>query len=485
MDAQISKSSSTIAVSGLFIDGRWTQGEPMPVINKYSGQTIGTVHTPNSALINLALDSAQRGGEIMSAMPTHRRCAILFRTAELLTQRKEDFARTISAESGKAIKLARAEVDRAATTFQLAGEEARRIHGETVALDALPAGEGYFGFWWRKPMGVVGAITPFNFPLNLAAHKVAPAIAAGNAVVLKPAEQTPLTAVKLIEVLLEANLPPQGIQLLQGPGETVGDAIVIDPRVSKISFTGSAAVGKIILSRAGIKKVTLELGNSSPVIVAPDADLDFVAKRCAVGAFAYSGQVCISVQRIYAQQNILGELTDRLASATKAISVGDPLNESTDVGPMISLSEAERVETWVNQAKSGGATILAGGSRDGAIYLPTLLGNTRPEMKVMANEIFGPVASIIASPDFDEALRQANATDYGLQAAVFTRDIDRVLHAIRKLNFGGVIVNDMPAFRADHMPYGGVKQSGLGREGLRFAIEEMTDIQMVAIRKSN
>jgi acyl-CoA reductase-like NAD-dependent aldehyde dehydrogenase len=296
---------------------------------------------------------------------------------------------------------------------------------------------------------------------------------------------TPLTAVKLVEVLLEANLPPQAIQLLQGPGETVGDAIVIDPRVSKISFTGSAAVGKIILSRAGIKRVTLELGNSAPVIVAPDADLDFVAKRCALGAFAYSGQVCISVQRIFAQQNILGELSERLASATRSVAVGDPLNEATDVGPMISLSEAERVESWVNQAKSGGATILAGGSRDGAIYHPTLLGNTRPEMKVMANEIFGPVASIIASPDFDEALRQANSTDYGLQAAVFTRDIDRVLHAIRKLNFGGVIVNDMPAFRADHMPYGGVKQSGLGREGLRFAIEEMTDIQMVAIRRSN
>lgn len=468
--------------TGLFIGGSWRTGKPLDVANKYSGDQIGTVATASPADIEAAIISAGRGAEVMAALPAHRRCEILLKTSALLIERRESVARKIAAEAGKPIKLARSEVDRGAMTFQLAGEEARRIHGETLALDAVPAGEGYIGFWWRRPVGVVAAITPFNFPLNLAAHKVAPAIASGNAIILKPAEQTPLTAVMLIEALLDAGLPPEAVQLLQGDGETVGAALVADPRVRKISFTGSAAVGSIILANAGIKKVTLELGNSSPVIVASDADLDFVAKRCATGAFAYSGQVCISVQRIFADRRVYEPLAERLAVASNSLVVGDPMAEQTDVGPMIAEQEARRVESWIGEAQAAGARILTGGNRQGSIVHPTLLADTLPAMRVMNEEVFGPVASILAFGDFDDSLRQANATGYGLQAAVFTRDIDRALHAVQKLDFGGVIINDMPAFRVDHMPYGGNKQSGLGREGLRFAIEDMTNIQMVAIR---
>jgi acyl-CoA reductase-like NAD-dependent aldehyde dehydrogenase len=470
-------------VSGLFVGGKWVAGgAPLEVKNKYDGKPVGSVATARKEDVEAAIASADKHAETMANLPVHKRAEILLRTAELLKQRKEALARTIAAEAGKALKIARAEVDRSATTFTIAAEEARRIHGETVALDAVPAGEGYFGFWLRRPVGVVGAITPFNFPLNLVAHKVAPAIASGNALVLKPAEQTPLTAVALFEILLEAGAPEGAINLLHGDGETVGDAIVTDPRVAKISFTGSAAVGKIILERAGIKKVTLELGNSSPVIVAPDADLDFAAKRTAFGAFVYSGQVCISVQRIYGDRKIFEPLSEKLVKAGEAMVVGDPLDEKTDIGPMIAQKEAERIEGWVKEAQAGGAKVLSGGKREGSVYWPTMLSNVKPEMKVMSQEVFAPVASVIACDDFEESLRQANATSYGLQASVFTRDIDRVLRAIKKLNFGGVIVNDMPTFRADHMPYGGNKQSGLGREGLRFAIEEMTNIQMVAIR---
>ena len=471
--------------TGLFIAGKWCEGQGrVAVTNKYTHETIGEVAVPSEHDIDRALESAVGGAKIMAKLPTYRRVAILAKTAQLIAERRPALERTIAQEAGKPLKFARGEIDRAVMTFQLASEEARRIHGETIPFDAVPNGENFFGFWWRKPVGVVGAITPFNFPLNLVAHKLAPAIAAGNSFVLKPAELTPLTAVALMEILIEAGLPPEAGQLLQGSGSEVGSAIVRDGRVSKITFTGSAEVGKTILSTAGIKKVTLELGNSSPVIVAPDADLEFVARRCSIGAFAHSGQVCISVQRIYGDQSIQDELREQMVAATKKIVVGDPLSEETDVGPMIAEKEARRAEQWVSEAESQGARRLVGGQRDGAVYYPTLLDNTRPEMKVMSQEVFAPVASLIACSDFEDSLEQANATGFGLQAAVFTNDINRIWRAVRRLDFGGVIINDMPAFRVDHMPYGGIKQSGLGREGVRFAIEEMTNIQTVAIHNA-
>jgi acyl-CoA reductase-like NAD-dependent aldehyde dehydrogenase len=469
--------------SKLLIGGRWVDGgPPLEVKNKYSDEVVGTVATARKQDVESAVAAAEKAAPVMAEMPAHRRAEMLTHTAARIRERREEIARTIAAEAGKALKFARIEVDRAVSTFSIAAEEARRIHGETVPMDAVPAGEGYFGFWLRRPVGVVAAITPFNFPLNLVAHKVAPALAAGNALVLKPANTTPLAAVMLCQILQEAGVPDGAVNLVNGTGSTVGEWLVTDPHVAKITFTGSPAVGRQILSRAGIKKVTLELGNTSPVIVAPDADLDFVAKRCAVGAYYNSGQVCISVQRIYSAKKIHAPFTERFVKASEAMVVGDPLDEKVDVGPMIDLREAERIENWVKEAEAGGAKVLTGGRREGPVYWPTVLAGVQPEMKVVAQEAFAPVASVMAYDDFEEALRQADKTEYGLQASVFTRDLDHALKAIQRLNFGGVIINDTPNFRADHMPYGGNRQSGLGREGLRFAIEEMTNIQMVVIR---
>jgi acyl-CoA reductase-like NAD-dependent aldehyde dehydrogenase len=454
----------------------------MEVKNKYDGIGIGTVPTARKEDVDAAIDSAERAEDVMADMPAYKRAEILLKTAALLRERSDDLAKTIAAEAGKALKFARAEVERAISTFTIAAEEAKRLHGETIPLDAVPAGEGYFGFWIRRPVGVIAAISPFNFPLNLVAHKVAPALASGNTLVLKPASTTPLAAVKLCQILMEAGLPAGAINLVVGSGGTVGEWLVTDPRVDKITFTGSPDVGRHILSVAGIKKVTLELGNTSPVVVAPDADLDFVAKRCAVGAYYNSGQVCISVQRIYSEKNVYEPFSEKFVKATQAMVVGDPLDERVDVGPMIDSKEVDRIEQWITEAQTSGAKVLTGGRREGTVYYPTVLADVQDEMKVVAEEVFAPVASIISSDDFESALKQANDTKFGLQVGVFTNDVNRVFKAVKRLNFGGVIVNDTPNFRADHMPYGGNRQSGLGREGVRFAMEDMTNIQMVAIR---
>jgi len=467
----------------LLINGEWVGGGTMlEVKNKYNGQLIGTLPLASSETLDAAIAAAERAEDIMANMPAFKRADILLKTAALLRERADDLARTIAAEAGKALKFARAEVDRAQSTFTIAAEEAKRLHGETFPLDAVPAGEGYFGFFTRRPVGVIAAISPFNFPLNLVAHKVAPAIASGNTLVLKPATSTPLAAVKLCQILMEAGLPAGAINLVIGPGSTVGEWLITDPRVDKITFTGSPPVGAHILSVAGIKKVTLELGNTSPVVVAPDADLDFVAKRCAVGAYYNSGQVCISVQRIYSQKQVYEPFTEKFVKATEAMVVGDPLDERVDVGPMIDSKEVDRIEGWIKEAQGGGAQVLTGGKREGTVYYPTVLTDVQAEMKVVAEETFAPVASVISSDDFESALKQANDTKFGLQVGVFTNDVNRVFKAVKRLNFGGVIINDTPNFRADHMPYGGNRQSGLGREGVRFAMEDMTNIQMVAIR---
>ncbi len=467
----------------LLIDGQWVEGGSLlEVKNKYNGAVIGALPNARREDVDSAIAAAERAEETMMNLPAYRRAEILLRAAALIRERAGDLAQTIAAEAGKALKFARAEVDRAQSTFTIAAEEAKRLHGETIPLDAVPSGDGFFGFWQRRPVGVIAAISPFNFPLNLVAHKVAPALAAGNSLVLKPASTTPLSALKLCEILQEAGLPAGALNLVVGSGGTVGEWLITDPRVDKITFTGSPEVGRHILSVAGIKKVTLELGNASPVIIAPDADLDFVAKRCAVGAFYNSGQVCISVQRIYSQKQVYEPFLEKFVSASQALVVGDPLDERVDVGPMIDGKEVDRIESWVKEAQSGGAQVLSGGRREGTVYYPTVLSGVNAGMKVIAEEAFAPVASVISCDEFEESLRQANNSKFGLQVSVFTKDIDRVFKAVKRLNFGGVIVNDTPSFRADHMPYGGNRQSGLGREGVRFAMEDMTNIQMVAIR---
>lgn len=467
----------------LLIDGEWTgRGSILEVKNKYDGRLVGSVPTATREDLDAAIAAAERTEDVMADMPAHKRADILLKTAALLRERSDDLAKTIAAEAGKALKFARAEVDRAASTFTIAAEEAKRLHGETIPLDAVPSGEGYFGFWTRRPVGVIAAISPFNFPLNLVAHKVAPALASGNTLVLKPATTTPLAAVKLCQILMDAGLPAGAINLVVGSGGTVGEWLITDERIDKITFTGSPEIGKHILAVAGIKKVTLELGNTSPVVVAPDADLDFVAKRCAVGAFYNSGQVCISVQRIYSEKKVYEPFSEKFVKATEAMVVGDPLDERVDVGPMIDSKEVDRIEGWVKEAQGSGAKVLTGGKREGTVYYPTVLANVERDMKVVAEETFGPVASVISSDDFESALKQANDSKFGLQVGVFTNDINRVFKAVKRLNFGGVIVNDTPNFRADHMPYGGNRQSGLGREGVKFAMEDMTNIQLVAIR---
>jgi acyl-CoA reductase-like NAD-dependent aldehyde dehydrogenase len=457
------------------VAGRTTIG----VIDKFTGEVIDTVPVATPGDVAEATAKARAAFVSYSQCPAHRRAKILARTAEILAARQEEIATVICREAGKAWKYSMGEVARSVETFSFAAEEARRIHGETIPMDASASGENRVGFYLRTPMGVVGAITPFNFPLNLVAHKVAPALAAGNTVVLKPAHETALTAVKLAEALAEAGLPDGALVLVHGEGRVVGEALVRDPIPAKLSFTGSPPVGAHIMSVAGLKRVTLELGNNSGTIIEPDADLEKAVPRCVVSAFANSGQVCISLQRLYVHESISKEFIDRMVAATAALKVGNPLDRDCDVGPMISDSAAEKAERWIKDAVAEGAHLLIGARREGRMLWPTILTHTRPDMKVMCEEAFAPLVSIVTYRDFDEALGLLADSPYGLQAGIYTQDIRKAFAAIQKVDVGGMMINDTSIFRVDHMPYGGNKMSGIGREGVRFAIEEMTNLRMV------
>lgn len=464
----------------MLIDGKWESGaETISVTDKYTGEEIATVPKAHRFDVERAVDSAAEAFPGYSELPAHARAKILQRASELLDEAKEEIATIICREAGKAWKYSLGEVGRAVETFRFAAEEAKRIHGETVPMDASAGGEKRMGFFVRTPVGVIAAISPFNFPLNLVAHKVAPALAAGNTVVLKPATATPLTAVRLAEILLEAGVPAGAFNLIFGGGSTVGDWLVTDPRVGKITFTGSPPVGEHIMRRAGLKKVTLELGNNSGTIIEEDADIDKAVPRCVVSAFANSGQVCISLQRLYIHANVAEEFTEKFLEATKKLKVGNPLDKDCDVGPMIDEKEAERAEQWIREAVSQGAEVLIGGKREKRVLWPTVLTKVRPDMKVMCQEIFAPVVSLVTYTEFEQALGMMADTDYGLQAGIYTNDIHKAFRAIRRIDVGGIMVNDTSIFRVDHMPYGGNKMSGIGREGLRYAIEEMTNIRMV------
>lgn len=464
----------------MLINGKWLPGkEKIQVKNKYNNEVLGTIPKASKEDVNTAVKSAQQAFLVMSQMPAHERSKILQRTSSLIDQHKEQIAELIAKEAGKAWKYALGEAKRAVETFKFASEEAKQIHGETVPLDASVGSENRIGFFMRFPVGVIGAISPFNFPLNLVAHKVAPAIAAGNSIVLKPATATPLTALRLGELLIDAGLPDGALNIIMGSGSTVGNWLVTDPRLAMITFTGSPPVGRYIMSHGGLKKYTMELGSNSAVIICEDADIDKAIPRCVIGSYANSGQVCISVQRIYVHNKVEQQFTNKFIAATEQQVVGDPLQKNCDVGPMIDINEAERVEMWIKQAVADGAKILTGGSRQDTIFMPTVLTNVTPAMKVIKDEIFGPVVSIIPFNDINDVIRQVDESKYGLQAGIYTNDISKAFKAINGINVGGVIINDVPTYRVDHMPYGGNKESGIGREGLKYAIEEMTNIKMI------
>jgi acyl-CoA reductase-like NAD-dependent aldehyde dehydrogenase len=454
-----------------------TTGEWIDVVSPYSGETVGRVAKGGASHARQALAAA--AAALAEPLPAHRRAAILDDVARALDSRREDAARLISDEAGKPLKAARVEAERAASTYRFAAVEARRLAGEMVPMDSSPAGEGKLGFTIRIPIGVVAAISPFNFPLNLVAHKIAPALAAGCPVVLKPATATPLSALFLAELEQEAGLPPGWLNVIVGPSSEIGDVLVEDDRVKLITFTGSAKVGWQIAARAPRKRVKLELGNATPLIVDDGADLDAAAAAIAANAFSFAGQSCISIQRVYALAGGYEELATRLVTRVEALQVGDPADESTDVGPLITTADRDRVLEWI--AESGGQVLTGGALNDGGLLMPTVIARPDPTSQVECDEVFGPVCTISPVASIAEAIERANATRFGLQAGIFTPDLKTALRAARELEFGGVVVNQAPTFRADQMPYGGVKDSGNTKEGPAWAVREMTEERLVVL----
>jgi acyl-CoA reductase-like NAD-dependent aldehyde dehydrogenase len=463
------------------IGGQWRQGDTTAAVHDpFTGKVLAEVSQASEADADAAVQSTADAAKPMGALPAHSRYHLLQRIAGTLYDRREEFARLMTAEAGKPIGDSRREVSRAVQTFTVAAEEAKRIGGDVVPLDWTPGTDSHIGILRRFPIGPILGITPFNFPLNLVAHKVAPALAAGNPILIKPAPQTPLTALLLGEVALEAGLPPGGLNVLPCDNQ-VAERLVMDPRFKLLSFTGSAAVGWRLKEKCGKKKVVLELGGNAGVIIEPDADLDFAAQRCATGGFGYAGQTCISVQRVLVHYSIVDLFTTKLLLQVARLKGGDPTDEGTVVGPLIDQKAADRVEAWVEEAVAQGARILLGGKRMGSVVEATVLSNVTPTMKVSCQEVFGPVVTVMPYRRLDEAIETLNRSDYGLQAGIFTQDVNKVFYAFRHLEVGAVLANEIPTFRADHMPYGGVKDSGLGREGLQAAIEEMTEPRLLVV----
>ena len=473
--------ATAVATRGFFVDGKWIErGELAEIRAPYDDAVIAQVFQGTRADAELAIASAVKAFGTTRRLPAFERQRVLRRVAQSISQQKDEFSRTLAQEAGKPIKAARTEVDRAVFTFNVAAEESTRIYGEYLPLDWQEYTVGRWGIVRRFPLGPIAGITPFNFPLNLVAHKVAPAIAAGCPLVLKPAPQTPLCSILLAEAVQQAGWPDGGLNVIPLSNEDAG-LLVSDDRLKMISFTGSAAVGWAIKRNAGKKKVILELGGNAALIVHSDADLPFAAERCVAGAFAYAGQTCISVQRVLVERSVYGKFVDLLIAGARKLRVGDPMEESTDVGPLIRESDAIRAADWIQEAVRGGARLLCGGQRKGPLLEPTVLTGTRTDMKVNCQEIFAPVVTVEPYDDFDKAIRQVNSSAYGLQAGIFTRDAKLMFTAYEELEVGGLIAGDVPSFRIDHMPYGGIKDSGLGREGLRYAIEEMTEPKLLVM----
>lgn len=466
----------------MFLGGQWqASADKIDVVNPYDSSLVDTVPRGTTADIDRALSTLVTGAETMRQMSAFDRCQILHKAVEIMHRRQDELARTISCEEGKILAEATVEATRAAEIIELSAEEARRITGEMIPLDAAAGAANKLGFTLRVPCGVVAAITPFNFPLHLVCHKVGPAIAAGNAVLVKPATDTPLSALLLTEIMLEAGVPENAIACVTGPGGELGEAICGDRRVRKISFTGSYEVGNTICKTAGMKRVTMELGSNSPVIIMDDADLDKAALAVTMAGFSNAGQVCISAQRILTASSIRGDFIDALKPRVEALTVGDQLAEGTKMGPLVREADAVRVENCIREAIDGGAKLITGGERQGAICQPAILDDVDPDMRISRDELFGPAVAITRFDNIDEAIRMANDTRYGLSAGIFTQDIDRAMRFAREVESGNLHINWSSQWRADLMPYGGLKDSGMGKEGPRFAVREMTEEKMVVL----
>jgi len=468
----------------IWINGQYVETENYSeLLSPYSQEKIADIAIANKIQTQNAIQVAYDAKEVMAKMPAHQRAAILEKVSQLLEENLEEAARVIALESAKPLIFAKAEVIRTIETYKFASEEAKRIHGETIPFDAAVGGVGKIGYTIRNPIGVIGAITPFNFPMNLVAHKVGPAIAAGNTVVLKPASQTPLSAFYIADLFKKAGLPDGVLNVVTGPGRVVGDAIVESDLVSMVTFTGSSSVGIALRAKAGLKKTTLELGSNAALIIDEDIDVTKAIDRCLMGAFSNQGQVCISLQRIYVHEKIYDEFVSQFAKSASELKLGDPLDPETYVSSLISSNDLDRALSWIEEAKAQGATIATGGKTVGNILEPTVILDVTSNMKVSCNEVFAPIVSICKVSSVEEAIDAVNDSRYGLQAGIYTNSVVNALKAADDLHVGGVVINDVPTFRVDQMPYGGVKESGTGREGLKYAIEEMTEMKLVIWHK--
>jgi acyl-CoA reductase-like NAD-dependent aldehyde dehydrogenase len=458
----------------------WLGGETYEIASPYDGSVVAVVHRASPDDVERAIVAAVEAFEVTRHLASWEREQVLDKISDGIAARRDELAETIALEAGKPLKTARLEVDRATFTFKIAAEESKRIYGEIVPLDWLPGNEGRRAEVRRVPLGVVSGISPFNFPLNLISHKVAPALAAGNPILLRPASQTPLAALKLEEIVKESGWPEGAFAVLPCTTDTA-TPLVEDDRIKKLTFTGSPAVGWALKARAGRKKVTLELGGNAAVVVAADADVDYAAERVAWGGFSYAGQTCISVQRVYVDESVYDRFVSQLIPRVEALKVGDPLDPDVDVGPVIDTGNADRIEEWLDEAKAAGVEVLTGGVREGNTWRPTVLAGAGEDLKVSCEEVFAPLLNVAKFSDIDDAIDKAGASEFGLQGGVFTHDTRIIEKAFDRIEVGGLMVNDVPTFRIDHMPYGGVKQSGLGREGLRYAIEEMTELKLLTL----
>ncbi|WAH36018.1 aldehyde dehydrogenase family protein [Alicyclobacillus dauci] len=476
----------THAETQLWIDGEWVKTDRIvPLENPHTGETFAHIGYASVEQAKQAIDAAAKAFETFRHTPAWQRAHILRSVAELISDRRDELAETISREAAKPMRAAKAEVDRTIQTYLFAAEAARDIRGESIPMDAAPHGEKHTAYTVHRPLGVVSAITPFNFPMNLVAHKVGPAIAAGNTIVLKPAEQTPLSALVLAKLFKDAGLPNGVLNIVTGDGKELSEVLTTHPDVAFVTFTGSPRVGKLIRAQAGLRKVTLELGSNSPLLIDEgftDGELTQIAEEAVNGAFSYNGQVCISIQRIYVHQSVYEKFTKLLADKAKALKIGDPLDKSTDISALINQQAVDRLQSWLDHAISGGAKAVTGGKIDGRVIEPTVLIDVPEDAELQQEEAFGPVALVAPFDDWNEAINSANRSKYGLNAGAFTKNIDHALAAAANIQAGAVLINQVPTFRVDQMPYGGVKESGTGREGVRYAMQDMMEVKMVAFR---